>query len=246
LLLAGLLLIGLPALTPQTAWASPPTTGEYLAPERLPPEEAAAQISEVMQREELVGMRTQQQWVLRNPKEKTAEDPTEIAKSLQVLFATVTKMALWIAVIVLLVMAFVYRKSILALLKPLKRKAPTPQPPDVLFGMDIRPESLPDDIAAASQRLWESGQQREALSLLYRGALMRLTRHDHLNVQASHTEGDILRLAQPHLNTERLAWLQATTHAWQAIAYAHRAPDTHTLIPLWQGWRTFNTVQGRA
>ncbi|MDQ5767739.1 hypothetical protein [Thiothrix subterranea] len=245
LLLAGVMLIGLPAFTPQTAWANATTNGEYLAPERLPPEEAAAQINEVMQREELVGMRTQYQWVLRNPKEDTAEDPIEIAKSLQVLFANITKLALWIAVIALLIMAFVYREQILALLKRTRRKTPAVTPPDVLFGMDIRPESLPDDIAAASQRLWESGQQREALSLLYRGALMRLTRHDHLNVQASHTEGDILRLAQPHLNTERLAWLQATTQAWQAIAYAHRSPDTHTLIPLWQGWRTFNAVQER-
>lgn len=245
LLLAGLLLISLPLMTPQTAWANANTKGEYLAPERLLPQESAAQIHEVMQREELVGMRTQKQWVLRNPEEETAEDPTEIAESLQILFATITKMALWIAVIVLLIMAFVYRKRILALLKPPKRKVPATPPPDVLFGMDIRPESLPDDIAAASQRLWESGQHREALSLLYRGALMRLTRHDHLNVQASHTEGDILRLAQPHLNTERLAWLQATTQAWQSIAYAHRPPDTHTLIPLWAGWRTFNAIQER-
>ncbi|OQX14758.1 MAG: hypothetical protein BWK73_08635 [Thiothrix lacustris] len=241
--LAVALLIGLPAITPQPTWAEAMNTGEYLAPERLPSEEAAAQISAVMQREELNGMRTQQQWVLRNPTTDTAEDPIEIAKSLQVLFATATKAVLWIAVIILLVMAFVYRQHILALLKRTKRQASTAPPPDVLFGMDIRPESLPDDIAAASQRLWESGQQREALSLLYRGALMRLTRHDHLNVQASHTEGDILRLAQPHLNTERLAWLQATTQAWQATAYAHRAPDTQTLIPLWQDWRTFNIVQ---
>lgn len=245
LLLAGALLVGLLAITPQPTWAAVIGADEYLAPERLPPEAAAAQISEVMQREELIGMRTQYQWALRNPKEDTAEDPIEIAKSLQVLFANIAKLALWIAVIGLLITAFVYRKQILALLKRTRRKTPAITPPDVLFGMDIRPESLPDDIAAASQRLWESGQQREALSLLYRGALMRLTRHDYLHVQASHTEGDILRLAQPHLNTERLAWLQATTQAWQAIAYAHRAPDTHTLIPLWQGWRTFNAVQER-
>ncbi|WGZ92454.1 MAG: hypothetical protein QJT81_11240 [Candidatus Thiothrix putei] len=238
LLLASLLLAGLPTLLPVTSWANT-TVSEYLASERLPPAEAATQISTVMQREELAGMRTQMQWIARNPEQEKSEDPAALAKSLQLLFANITKLLLWVAVIVLLVMALVYRQRILALLKPTKRKLPTSPPPNILFGMDIRPESLPDDIAAASKRLWEAGQHRDALSLLYRGALMRLTRHDHLGVKESHTEGDILNLAQSHLSNARLIWLRAATHAWQEIAYAHRTPNTAALELLWQGWSDF-------
>ncbi len=40
--------------------------------------------------------------------------------------------------------------------------------------LDIRPESLPDDIGAAVRALWLAGERRAALSLLYRGTLSRL------------------------------------------------------------------------
>ncbi|QTR47383.1 hypothetical protein J9253_05445 [Thiothrix litoralis] len=223
LLLAACLLVGLPSIAPTPSWAS----------ERLPPEEASAQMAEVMQREELAGMRTRMQWVPRNPDKTTTDDkPSELAQSWQLLFANLTKTVLWIAVIVLLIVGFVYRQRILALLKPAQRKAAPPPPPDILFGMDIRPESLPDDIASASRRLWEAGQHREALSLLYRGALMQLTRHEQMVVQDSHTEGDILRLAHPHLDSARMAWLTAVTRVWQEIAYAHRIPADAQVIPL--------------
>ncbi|WMP17522.1 hypothetical protein [Thiothrix lacustris] len=223
LLLAACLLIGLPGMTPTPSWAS----------ERLPPEDASAQIAEVMQREELAGMRTRMQWVPRSSDKETHDDkPKKLAASWQLLFANFTKSLLWIALIVLLILGFVYRQRILALLKPAQRKAAPPPPPDILFGMDIRPESLPDDIASASRRLWEAGQHREALSLLYRGALMQLTRHEQVAVQDSHTEGDILQLAHPHLDSARMAWLTAVTRVWQEIAYAHRIPADAQVIPL--------------
>ena len=40
--------------------------------------------------------------------------------------------------------------------------------------LDIRPESLPDDIGAAARALWDRGEHRAALALLYRGLLSRL------------------------------------------------------------------------
>ena len=42
--------------------------------------------------------------------------------------------------------------------------------------LDIRPETLPADIGAAARQLWERGEQRAALALLYRGMLSRLVR----------------------------------------------------------------------
>lgn len=243
LLLVTVLVAGLPAFSPTLSWANDSAATESLSAERLPPEDSAAQIAEVMQREELAGMRTRMQWVMRDQDKQESEDPGELAASLQLLFANVTKIALWIAVIVLVVIAFVYRQQILALLKPSRRPPQQQPPPDILFGMDIRPESLPDDIAAACRRLWETGQHREALSLLYRGALMHLTRHDQVAVQDSHTEGDILRLASQHISHERLAWLSAVTHVWQDCAYAHRIPADAKVEPLFKGWSGFDSAQ---
>ena len=43
--------------------------------------------------------------------------------------------------------------------------------PSHVRDLDIRPESLPDDIAGAARALWQRGEHRAALSLLYRGEL---------------------------------------------------------------------------
>jgi len=62
--------------------------------------------------------------------------------------------------------------------------------------LDVRPESLPEDVGAAAWALWQSGQVAAALSLLYRGALSRLIHRHAVPIAASTTEGECLELAQ--------------------------------------------------
>jgi hypothetical protein len=69
---------------------------------------------------------------------------------------------------------------------------------------------------------------------------MRLTRHDHLQVHDSHTEGDILSMARPQLGGQRFAWLTAVTRAWQEIAYAHRIPPNERVYPLFDDWANWS------
>jgi len=237
-------ILALSVLPPAPVFAGEQAEQEYLADETLPPEDSAEQIEAIMQLDAFSQVRTVKHWMPKEKDEnKTDKNLFELSESVQVLFASIMKGMLWIAVIVLLVLAFVYRRQILAMLKPLQRKAVKQPPPDILFGMDIRPESLPDDIAAVCRRLWDTDQQRDALSLLYRAALMRLTRHDHIQVQDSHTEGDILQLARPHLAGQRIAWLTAVTRAWQEIAYAHRIPPDERIYPLFDDWLNFGATQ---
>jgi hypothetical protein len=221
--------------------------GEYLAPERLPASASAEQIKAVMSLDEFQKVRKEQEWQRKNKEEEEEIKPPNkmlnFGSDFQILVGTIVRTLLWISLIVLLVLLFVYRHKIIAMLKPNRPKPPAAPPPDVLFGMDIRPESLPDDIAGASRTLWEQGQYREALSLLYRGALMRLTRHDLLEVHSSHTEGDILQLAKQQLAGQRLAWLTAVTLAWQEIAYAHRRPNDERIYPLFKDWVLFATPE---
>lgn len=236
-MLAVLLAAGFTGFSSAPAWAA---GQEYLAAERLPPEAAQEQLEQVMQREELSNVRTIKRWMERNPDEPDeTQDFTLFSEAVQVVIANIMKILLWTGLVVLVILAFVYRKALLALLKPLRQQPGEQQPPDILFGMDIRPESLPDDIAAASRRLWEQGQHREALSLLYRGALMRLTRQDAIPIRDSHTEGDILRLAQTRLADSRQEWLTALTRTWQETAYAHRIPADDRVRALLAGWQVF-------
>jgi hypothetical protein len=234
------ILLAFTLLPSAPSYADDAVETEYLASETLPAKNAREQIDAVMQLDAFSQVRTVSYWQPKKNNDDEPENPFAISKYLQVLFANVTKALLWVAVVILLLLGFVYRQKILAMLKPLQQKTVLQPPPDVLFGMDIRPESLPDDIGLTSRRLWDAGQQREALSLLYRAALMRLTRHDHLQVHDSHTEGDILSMARPQLGGQRFAWLTAVTRAWQEIAYAHRIPPNERVYPLFDDWANWS------
>lgn len=99
------------------------------------------------------------------------------------------------------------------------------RPPSHVRDLDIRPESLPDRIGPAALALWQAGEQRAALSLLYRGALSRLV-HDHeVPITAASTEGDCLRLAGLKLDAERLAYVDGLVQAWLLAVYGHRLPE---------------------
>ena len=58
-----------------------------------------------------------------------------------------------------------------------------------------RRKTLPPDVGAAAAALARAGRLREALSLLYRGALSELVHRRGVRLLASHTEGDVLRLS---------------------------------------------------
>jgi len=214
---------------------------EYLASERLPAREAKAQIDVVMQQDELKARQQVMAWRAKDDSEEATDNP-DVYSSLAdiiVFFSQLLKGLLWVGLLLLIVVAILYRERILKLLKPRYKRSASPDKPQVLLGMDIRPESLPTDIAAAARELWQHGQTREALSLLYRGALMQLTHHDDLNIAASHTEGDILRLAQAPLAKPRFAYLKALTHHWQSLAYAHRPPNDEAIEQLLTDWHNF-------
>lgn len=230
--------LGLSLLPSPPAFAAE-SEEEALATERQPSYASKPTIEAIMQLDSFTQVRSVKRWMLRDT-ETEEQDFSIWTEEIQHLTANGLKAVLWFAVVALVVIAVAYHRRLLALLKPAPKKSPPPQPPDTLFGMDIRPESLPDDLATTCRRLWEQGQAREALGLLYRGALMHLTRHDVIPVQDSHTEGDILRLAGKFMGEARLAWLTATTHAWQEIAYAHRRPSDTQVMPLFESWVVFS------
>ncbi|HTL99170.1 MAG TPA: DUF4129 domain-containing protein, partial [Holophagaceae bacterium] len=108
-------------------------------------------------------------------------------------------------------------------------------PPEDLFGLDIRPGSLPKDVAGAALALWKAGERRASLSLLYRGALARLVHERGLEVSMGATEGDCLRAAAPVLGEDAGGYFRALTSAWQALAYAHQEPgDGEGLCVEWR------------
>ncbi|MDB5812987.1 MAG: hypothetical protein JWN23_104 [Rhodocyclales bacterium] len=108
-------------------------------------------------------------------------------------------------------------------------------PPAELAGFDIRPQSLPPDVPAAARQLLREGRTREAMSLLFRGALSVLAHRDHVPFTRGDTEGDCLDRVRQHANA-RFVYLARLLGKWQELAYAHRiiaASDVETLCNEW-------------
>ena len=104
--------------------------------------------------------------------------------------------------------------------------------PSHVRDLDIRPESLPDDLPAAVRALWQRGEQRAALSLLYRGALSRLVHEHQLPVRASSTEGECGALAARHLDAERAGFVARLIGLWQLAVYGAHLPEASAVLAV--------------
>jgi hypothetical protein len=103
------------------------------------------------------------------------------------------------------------------------------QAPAALFGMELAPQTLPADVPAAARKLVREGKPREALALLYRGALSRLVHQRGVELHASHTEMEVLAAAPSD-------YLRRLIEAWRACAYADRVPPAPAIEALAQGF----------
>jgi hypothetical protein len=109
--------------------------------------------------------------------------------------------------------------------------------PSHVNDLDIRPESLPDDIAGAAAALCRGGDQRAALSLLYRGALSRLVHGHAVAIRASSTEGECVQLAKQVLEPSAGAGFDRLVRAWQTEVYAGRSVGADAVLALCADFR---------
>jgi hypothetical protein len=102
--------------------------------------------------------------------------------------------------------------------------------------LDIRPESLPDDVGAAAFALWERGEHRAALALLYRGLLSRLVHAYEIPIRHSSTEGDCMMLAVERLAGERGDYVARVIRVWQRAVYGAQLPQTDDVRAMCAGF----------
>ena len=121
-------------------------------------------------------------------------------------------------------------------LKGIGKNRTNTTPPEIMFGLDVRAESLPDDIPSQVMQLWEQRQHREALGLLYRAALSHLIQKHSLAFKASHTESECAALVQSLGIFELSQYFSRLTRLWRRLAYGHRLPETEVLQGLCDNW----------
>src|SRR6185436_4601864 len=123
--------------------------------------------------------------------------------------AKAAEVALWIVAIAALGYALWWLARQLPRVDAARRE--TYQPPPALFGMELAPDTLPADVPEAAARLAAAGKLRDALSLLYRGALSELVHKRGVQLLSSHRgrsgspgRDDVLRHAGGRLAALRL------------------------------------------
>jgi hypothetical protein len=110
------------------------------------------------------------------------------------------------------------------------------KPTDVLFGLQINPANLPDDIVAECWNLFHKGQIRQALALLYQGTLSRLLHFHELPVQASATEMECSLLVRQFRPAAEAGYFNQLTMAWLRTAYGHHVPTREQVADLISQW----------
>ena len=205
--------------------------GERNEPQSKQQQDIRNDIDTIYQAEDLRPYLCRETW---KSKDKTA--PKKKSNFDLSLLALVLKYIAIIAGVVFLGwLLFRYRSQIFGFTLPERKRFATE-----VGGLDIRPESLPDDVSASARELWKKGQQRAAIALLYRATLSRLVNTHDIQISQGATENDCLRLAQiahqlNEINSQTLRIVEACTNIWLSAAYAHRFPtDIEQLCQDWE------------
>ena len=138
--------------------------------------------------------------------------------------------------IVALVVLFVnlIKKSDLGV-GPTEKKFKRP-PPKVVLGMEVTPESLPDDILAQARLYWGQGKPKLALSLLYRGALTKLITEKEVAIEGSDTESECVEQVERATPGILSSYFKALSVQWMKAAYSReevKGEDFEGLCAKW-------------
>ena len=223
------------AAAPAPASAAPPRADATLP---FPPGMIKRELTDVLADPVFGRKETKTRWVPRDSDEPSRQ-PTwldawlkALARAMEVL-AGAGRVVVWIVAAVALALALYvlirYRERWL-------RRRPGREVPQSLFGLDVRPQSLPPDIAAAARAALRDGDAVAALGLLYRGALSALVNFAAVDFRAGDTERDCWRRATPALGGDGARYFRGLLDAWLRAAYAHRPPPQDELARLCDDW----------
>jgi hypothetical protein len=218
-LLAALLAAGPP---PPAAAAAPGDPGSHAA--ALSRDEVAAAAARLRADPNLGGTETVKtlRWSRANSGRRVNAPAPAWVQGLFDFLSQSSSVLLWMAGAAAAAVALVWSARVLT-----ARAPPGSMPPPLLVSrlrdIDLRPESLPEDIGAAALALFEAGRSREALSLMYRGALSRAVHRYHVSIGESFTEGEVLRAVNATLDPPRAAYICEVIATWQQVVYAGEA-----------------------
>lgn len=203
--------------------------------------EAKKSIEEILATDEFKDTQTVTSWRRKDGTKSQKPDDLDGSFNLSGLgagFGLIGELLLWAMVVGLLILGIIAYQRWSPAMTP-GRQSHKQSKPKSLFGLEITPESLPDDVAAEAMKFWNQNEPLKALSLLYRGALTILVHRDGINLKGSSTEGDCIRIVQANgqmLASAQRHYFTDLTRTWQQAAYAHRLPGAEVMSVLAKNW----------
>ena len=105
----------------------------------------------------------------------------------------------------------------------------------VVMGMEVTAASLPDDLMSVARGLWSAGENLQAMSLLYRGALAWWIDRASVDIVESDTEGDCMKRVEKSARGD-VGYFQDLTDLWMKAAYNMNVPLDVELDELCRKW----------
>lgn len=147
----------------------------------------------------------------------------------------IAELLLWIGVgllVVLVLKKLIRHLKVPHLVPPNARQADSA--PQVVMGMAISADSLPEQIDVHIGEAFERGDERQAVSLMYRHLLFLLIHQHQVPVEPWYTE---LECADAVAQQPQLALdgrFDALTQHWLRLAYGHQSPPQAQVLSLYQ------------
>ena len=229
LLLGVVAAVGLALTAMPVHVAAQPTSGNVISAQERPAEDEVTRAIEAVRADpNLAGDRTISTLRWKDDGEKKTSGRSWLFAWIVGLFgwfASSARVLIWGAAIALAVALIVYITRLARARETAVHETPFVAPTHV-GDLDIRPETLPADIGAAARALWDRGEHRAALALLYRGLLSRLAHVHRVPIRDSTTEGDCLSLSR-QLAPPASDYARRLVSVWQRAVYgADRAEPT--------------------
>ncbi|VAW61752.1 hypothetical protein MNBD_GAMMA10-1238 [hydrothermal vent metagenome] len=226
--------------------------------ERVDIDESKTVITKIKSSEPFINIQKTKKLVsVKDENEEEEKDPDETAdvdllKVIFGFFALLIEGIFWMVPVLIVFLLYYYREHWLHLIQGTRRQRKDEALPDTLFGLDLRRQSLPDDIEQAAHLLWQQKKCREAVSLLYRASLSALFGQYKFELSRGATEQDCLRLLeiserrlktttdadsrQLENMTHQVLHFKQLTQVWISLAYAHRLPNEATFDQVCGHW----------
>lgn len=208
---------------------------------------AKDEVVEVLRGDDFNNVETEKGWRFREferePREFEEPDSGWLASfynflsSLFGAFAWLVEIGIWVLLALLVAFLVIrYREGIAALFGRIGTGKQEQETPDILFGLDVRKESLPEDVPGQVLSLWRNGSHREAVSLLYRATFSRLIHQFSFEFYDGSTEQECVTIVAASRRDALSDYVARLTRVWQMLAYAHQVPDGERVQSLCREW----------